>query len=134
MPPPGAMPPAPMPPPMGGNGLGPGSPLQGMLSDLPTNLTPGWQAVDMAVRCLRTALRAEDMQKSERVVAVLQSQSNTLSKLLSAYTSGTASGNAEPSAGDTAEGSLSPNPDADSQPSASSSSDSGGDSGGGEAT
>lgn len=96
-----------------------------MLADLPTNLTPGWQCVDMAVRCLRTGLRAEDMQRAEKVVAVLQSVVNSLTKLLSAYTAGTPSGSAEPStAAGRAEG---PPPssdaagDADSQPSASSS-------------
>ena len=89
-----------------------------MLSDLPTNLSPGWQAVDMAIRCLRTALRAEDMQKAPKVVAALQSVQNVCNKLLSAYTSGTTSGNATPEASTQgpAPDSAPSSPDADAQP------------------
>lgn len=108
------------PPPPPAGGLGPASPLVGMLSDLPTDLTPGWQAIDMAIRCLRTAMRSSDMQKIEKVVAVIQSVHNTLNKLLTAYTNpGSSSGNAAPEAslsspelGDSSPGSH----DADAQP------------------
>ncbi len=114
--PPQAMPMAPPPPPPIG-GLGPASPLLGMLSDLPTNLSPGWQSVDMAIRCLRTALRSEDMQRAEKVVAALQSVMSVLTKLLSAYTSGTSNGAA---GGPERAGGGEPASDADSQPSATS--------------
>jgi len=110
----------PAPPPMGG--LGPASPLVGMLSDLPTNLTPGWQCVDMSIRCLRTALRSADMQRAEKVVAALQSVLNVQTKLLSAYTAGAPSGGADatPSASADDGGGGQPNGDADSQPSSAS--------------
>lgn len=114
-PPPPGMSMPPPPPPLGG--LGPASPLAGMLADLSASLTPGWQAVDMAVRCLRVALRAEDMQRAEKVVAVLQSQVNVLTKLISAYTAGTASGVSEPSTLGRADEAAPPTtPEADAQP------------------
>lgn len=97
-----------------------------MLSDLPSNLTPGWQCVDMAIRCLRTGLRAQEMQKAPKVVAALSSVLGVLTKLLSAYTTGSASsdgGSTTPgmsAAQQGAEGSP-PSTDADAQPSASSS-------------
>lgn len=101
-------------------GLGPQSPLVGMLSDLPTSLTPGWQAVDMAVRCLKTALRAAEMQKMPHVVALLQRSVNELTKLESAYTSGTASGSSGAEAVQEGSGDETPpeNSTADSQPAA----------------
>jgi putative IMPACT (imprinted ancient) family translation regulator len=103
-----------------------------MLSDLPTNLTPGWQAVDMSIRCLRTALRSEDFQKAPEVVATVSSVQNVLSKILSAYTSGTtSSGGDSAGQGSTDEGNPSSSADADSMPPASeSSSDSSGGDGG----
>lgn len=83
-------------------------------------MSPGWQSIDMMVRCGRTALRSADMQKSPNVVAVIQSVTNTLSELLSHYVSGTGGGTSTPamttsdsgSQGDTASS------DADSQPAA----------------
>lgn len=102
-------------------GLGPAaSPFAGMLADLPATMPPGWQSVDLAVRALKTAMRAADMQKAEKVVAVLQSVTNTLEKLVSAYTKGTAGASAS-SMTSTAESAVGSPPaaDADAQPSAS---------------
>lgn len=88
-----------------------------MLADLPTNLTPGWQAIDMAIRCLRIALRAKDMQRSGEVVAAVQSVMTVLTKMLSAYTSPGATGPVAESAQEAATTETSPSsPDADAQP------------------
>src|SRR5271165_197544 len=78
-PPPPAAPP-PQPPPQGG--LGPASPLAGMLSDLSASMGPGWQSVDMGIRCLKVALRSEDFQKLPSVVAAVQSCMNQLTTLV----------------------------------------------------
>lgn len=112
MPPP-APPPA-APPPQAG-GLGPSSPLAGMLSDLSPSMGPGWQSVDLAVRALRVALRSTDFQKSPAVVAVVQSVSNTLAQLVTSHTSGTAEPKKSPPSGEVSQGSP-PSSDADSQP------------------
>jgi len=72
------------------------SPLAGMLSDLSPTHGPGWQAVDLSVRALKTALRSVDFQKIPAVVAVLQSCLNTQTELLSSYTAGTMGGSASP--------------------------------------
>lgn len=95
-----------------------------MLSDLPTNLTPGWQAIDMAIRCLRVALRAKDMQRSGEVVAAIQSVMNALNKMLSAYTSPGTTGSVAESAQEAATTDASASsPDADAQPPSGSSSE-----------
>jgi hypothetical protein len=116
-PPPGAPPP---PPPSGAGGLGPNSPFGGMLSDLSPSMGPGWQAVDLAIRALKTGLRSTDFQKTPAVVAVLQSVLNTCTELLSHYTSGQAGAtpSATPSKGEGSD-SASPSADADAQPAAS---------------
>jgi hypothetical protein len=115
-------PPPPPPPPQGAGGLGPASPLAGLFSDLSPSMGPGWQQVDLAARALKTALRSTDFQKTPAVVAVLQSVLNTVTELVSHYTSGTSG--AKPSStasmrpeGRTSEGDSS-SADADAQPSA----------------
>jgi len=64
--------------------------MAGMLSDLSPSMSSGWQSLDIATRAMKVALRSVDFQKTPAVVAVIQSQLNTLSELLSHYTSGTA--------------------------------------------
>ena len=99
-PPPGApgmrpgLPPIP-PPPLGGaplpggpSGLGPQSPFGQLLTDLSADMSPGWQQVDLAARILKLTRKMPDMQKSPAVVAVISSTIETLTKLLSHYTSG----------------------------------------------
>lgn len=112
------VPPQAPPPPAPSGGLGPGSPLAGMLSDLSPSMTPGWQSLDLAARALKVALRSVDFQKIPAVVAVVQSVLNTISELISHYQSGTAGGPASKSAAPRAETTPpSPSSDADSQPS-----------------
>lgn len=126
-PPPAAMPPPPPPPTSGVGGLGPASPIAGLFSDLSPHMGPGWQQVDLAVRAIRTALRSTDFQKIPAVVAVLQSVLNTMTELLSHYTSGTSGASApgpKPRSEERA-GGESPSADADSQPSATPPDDSG---------
>lgn len=118
-------PPQPPPPPSPG-GLGPAAPFSGLLSDLPAHLGTGWQSVDIAIRALKTALRSTDFQKLPSVVAVIQSNLNTMTKLLSSYTSGTqgaastAPSSASPSSSD-ADAASTTAADADSMPAAPSS-------------
>jgi hypothetical protein len=120
-PPPGGLPPpgAPPPPPPPQGGPGPASsPLAGMLSDLSASMSPGWQAVDMATRCLKTALRAPEFQEIPAVVAHLQSHLNGINVLVTAYTTGEAGASAS-TAGlskDSANDGAAPSSDADSQP------------------
>ena len=108
---------------MGQGGLGPGAPFAGMLADLPAHLGPGWQSVDIACRAMKIALRSSDFQKLPSVVAVIQSNLNVLTKLMSSYTSGTQGGSstpmsaASPSPSD-AEAASSTAADADSMPAA----------------
>jgi hypothetical protein len=127
MPPPSpapqAPPPAPPPPSPTGTGspggLGPAAPLAGMLSDLSPHMGPGWQQIDLSVRCLRTALRSPDFQKMPAVVAVFQSVTNTLTELLSHYTSGTSGASASssvPRIQENSSGGGTPSADADAQP------------------
>jgi hypothetical protein len=84
---------------------------------------PGWQQIDLAVRAIRTALRSPDFQKSPSVVAVFQSVLNTLTELLSHYTTGTSGASSTasgslPRSEETSSGGDSPSADADAQPSA----------------
>ena len=108
---------------IGASGLGPAAPFSGMLSDLPANLGTGWQSVDIAIRAYKVALSSKDFQKLPTVVAVLQSQLNVLTKLLSSYTSGTqgastaSSSQASPTSTD-AEAASNTSADADSMPAA----------------
>jgi hypothetical protein len=129
MPPPmGA--PAPPPPPMGGpppggtGGIGPASAIAAMYADLSPHMGPGWQSIDVAVRAVRIALRSVDFQKTPAVVAVFQSVLNTMTEMLSHYTSGTSGATASSdTAPRTSEGSSlgegTESADADAQPSAS---------------
>lgn len=128
MPPPAAAPPPPPPGPPAG-GLGPASPLQGLFSDLPAHLGTGWQQIDLACRAVQTALRSKDFLKTPAVVAVLQSNLNTMQELLSHYTSGTSGSQAPKRASSGSEDTTSdsgspPSSDADAQPGADSGSDS----------
>jgi len=50
-------------------------------------MSPGWQIIDAAVRLLRMALRSADFQKTPAVVAVITHTAETLTELLSHYTS-----------------------------------------------
>ena len=81
-------------------------------------MSPGWQQVDLASRCIKKALIAEDFQKMNSVVAVLQSVLNTMTQLLSARSTGSTSGGANVAA--TAESAQpdGPSADADAQPAA----------------
>jgi hypothetical protein len=82
---------------------------------------PGWQQVDLAVRAVRTALRSTDFQKTPAVVAVLQSVLNTMTELLSHYTSGTSGATppaSQPRVAEERADGASSSADADSQPSA----------------
>jgi hypothetical protein len=67
------------------------------LTDLPSHLGPGWQNVDVGIRALRLALRSTDFQQLPKVVAVLQSEVSTLTKLVATYTEATAGGTSTPS-------------------------------------
>jgi hypothetical protein len=89
----------------------------------------GWQCLDIAVRSLSLALRSVDFQQTPQVVAVVQSQRNTLSELLSHYVSGSSGGTNTPSTtssgtADSGDG-ASPSSDADAQPPAESEGDDG---------
>jgi hypothetical protein len=87
-----------------------------MLSDLSPSMSPGWQAIDMAIRAIKTALRSVDFQEMPAVVAVVQSCQNTLAELQSHYISGTTTGSAPKTGGDSANDGAQPSSDADSQP------------------
>ncbi len=123
MPPPAMAMPPPPPPPGAATGLGPAANFAGMLSDLSASLTPGQQAIDVAIRALKVAMRSADMQTQMKVVAHLQSATNGLEKILSAYTSGGVGGSApsEKASPMDAAGQP-PSADADAQPAAASSS------------
>lgn len=102
-------------------GLGASSALGKDLVDLSIHMTPGWQQVDLASRCIKKALIATDFQKMNKVVAVLQSVLDTVTELLAAYNTGSkASGSTD--AASTSEvpnasiGSPSTSSDADAQP------------------
>lgn len=117
MPPPApAMGPPPPPPPMGPAGLGPASPLAGLFSDLSPHMGPGWQQIDLAVRAVRTALRSVDFQKIPAVVAVLQDTLNTMTELLSHYTSGTSGATASSVPREPSDAGAPPSSDADAMP------------------
>jgi hypothetical protein len=85
-----------------------------MLSDLPAHLPDGWQAIDLSIRALKTAMRSVAFQKTPAIVAVVQSATTTLTTLLSHYTSGTTSGTE--SDGSVASSAPSSSADADNQP------------------
>lgn len=78
--------PAPSPPPSMG-GLGPASPLAFAFTDVSADLTEGWQLVDIACTVLGTALRTADFQTQPKSAAVVTDAKNTLSQLVSHYTS-----------------------------------------------
>jgi hypothetical protein len=91
-----------------------------MLSDLSPTHGPGWQALDLATRAIKTALRSVEFQKLPAVVAVAQSCLNSLTELVTNYTTGTAgatSSSPKPSK-DQSGGGESTATDADSQPNA----------------
>lgn len=113
----------PPPPPSGpGGGMGPASALSGMLSDLDARLGNGWQQLDLASRCLASALRSTDFQQTPAIVAVIQSQKNVLNQLLATQTTGTSgaasSGGAVPSLPNSSDQGNLASVDADAQPSA----------------
>lgn len=83
-----------------------------MLSDLPAHLPDGWQAIDLSIRALKTAMRSVAFQKTPAIVAVVQSATNTLSTLLSHYTAGTSGGGSADGSADAPSASS----DADNQP------------------
>lgn len=115
------------PPPGGGTGgIGPASAIAAMYSDLSPHMGPGWQSIDVAVRAVKIALRSTDFQQIPAVVAVFQSVLNTMTEMLSHYTSGTSGATASSdTAPRTSEGTSlgegTDSADADAQPSASSS-------------
>jgi len=79
-----------MPPPMGAGMPGAASPFGTLFTDLSVDMTPGWQMIDMGIRCFRTALKTPDFQKSSmaKVNAVIRELTNSATTLLSHYTSG----------------------------------------------
>jgi hypothetical protein len=89
------MPPSPM-----GGGLGGGSPFGTIFTDLAVDLEPGWQMIDVGIRCFRYALKTQEFQKSSmgRVNVVIRELTNTAERLLSHYTSGGKSGAGTPAA------------------------------------
>jgi len=87
-PPPG--PPVPPPGPPGGP-QGPGAgPFGAIFTDLSVDMSPGWQMIDMGVRCFRLALKTPEFQQSKfgKVNAVFRELTKTAVTLLSHYTSG----------------------------------------------
>jgi hypothetical protein len=84
-----------------GGGLGPSSPFATLFTDLSADLSPGWQMIDMGIRCFRTALKTPDFQKASmgKVNTVIRQLASTATNLLSHYTSGK-SGPGAPLAGD----------------------------------
>lgn len=108
---------------MGGSvgGLGGASALGQDLVDLSIHMSPGWQQVDLATRCVKKAMIAVDFQKMNKVVAVLQSVLDTMTELLAAYNSGSGGSGASESAptGDVPNSGMSSpssSSDADAQP------------------
>lgn len=79
-PPPPAPPPGLMPPPRP-----PSTPFAGM--DMPSELPGGWQLLDGVTRQLKLTIRMPDFNKTPKVVAVLYSVLETLTELISHYTS-----------------------------------------------
>jgi hypothetical protein len=74
-PPPGLMPPA----------RPPQSPFAGV--DMPSELPGGWQMLDGVCRQLKLTIRMPDFAKTPKTVAVLYSVLETLTELISHYTS-----------------------------------------------
>ena len=68
-------------------GPGPGSPLKFAFTDLPSDMTDGWQILDVASRLLKAALRTPDFQKTPTVAAAITSLYQSLNKLISHYAS-----------------------------------------------
>ena len=89
MPPPGGAPPPPPPPPGGPQGPG-GGPFGAIFTDLSVDMSPGWQMIDMGIRCFRLALKTPEFQQSKfgKVNAVFRELTKTAVTLLSHYTSG----------------------------------------------
>lgn len=75
---------------------------------------PGWQSLDLATRAMKIALRSVDVQKLPKSVAVIQANLNSLTTLITSYTTGTV-GSTNPTPPPTDKGD-SPSPDADAQP------------------
>ena len=78
----------------------------------------GWQLIDLAVRTLKYARKTADLQKTPKVVAVVTATIDTMTSLLSHYTSG-ASGVPTGMTQDTgtdAEPESNPSPDAAGEP------------------
>ena len=117
-PPPAAPPPPPQIPPQGVGGLGAQSPLGADLVDLSHHMSPGWQQIDLASRCIKKAIIADDFQKKPNIVAVLNATLGTINQLLTAYNTGKPGGGT-PDIASTSEslaGAGSTSSDADSQP------------------
>jgi hypothetical protein len=57
-------------------------------------MSPGWQCIDMGVRCFRTALKTPEFQSSKmnKVGAVIRRLTSTASTLIAHYTSGQSGG------------------------------------------
>lgn len=128
--PPPPQPPAPPPgPPGGAAGLGPGAPFGGaspspnstIFVDLSVDMTDGWQMIDMGIRCLKTALKTPEFQKTElgKVNAVIRVAAKNLTTLVAHYTSGGKPGGASvPKLGEDTSGEAGSvtSPDADAAP------------------
>lgn len=105
-------------PPGAAPGPGAGSPFGGLFTDLSVDLEPGWQCIDMGVRCFRAALKTPEFQKSSmgKVNAVIRRLTQTAVTLLSHYTSGR-SGPSAPTPGDDVDlAGSGMSPDADAMP------------------
>ena len=85
-------------------------------------MSPGWQCVDIAVRALKGAIKAKDMQKLPIVVATLQARLDVISQLLVSYATGGQGGPSTPAVQSDRGGRASDGDaqatDADAQPSA----------------
>jgi hypothetical protein len=90
-----------------------------LFTDLSVDLEPGWQMIDMGVRCFRAALKTPEFQKSSmgKVNAVIRELTNSAVTLLSHYTSGR-SGVSSPRVGEdqSPAGGMGMSADADSMP------------------